>query len=67
MLLANSLMSSTLFAPAKLPKLLRSISRGWEMGETARSLFAQKWEEGWEKPLVQWQAELNIVPIGRGV
>jgi ubiquinone biosynthesis protein COQ4 len=63
MLLANSLMSSTLFAPAELPKLLRSIARGWEMGETARSLFAQKWEEGWEKPLAQWRFELNIQPI----
>ncbi len=67
MLLANSLMASTLFAPAELPELLRSISRGWQMGETARSLFAQKWEEGWEKPLVKWQSELNIVPIRGGI
>jgi ubiquinone biosynthesis protein Coq4 len=67
MLVANSLMSSTLFAPTELPKLLGSIARGWEMGETARSLFAQRWEEGWEKPLLQWQAELNIRSIQGGV
>jgi ubiquinone biosynthesis protein Coq4 len=30
------------------------------MGKTAKSLFAQKWEEGWEKPLSQWRAELRI-------
>jgi ubiquinone biosynthesis protein COQ4 len=63
MLLANSLMSATLFAPGELPKLLGSIARGWEMGETARSLFAQKWEEGWEKSLVQWREELNVRSI----
>lgn len=62
-LVANSLISSTLFAPEELPKLLGAIARGWQMGETARSLFAQKWEESWEKPLVEWQMELNIQPI----
>jgi ubiquinone biosynthesis protein COQ4 len=33
------------------------------MGKSAKSLFAQKWEEDWEKPLTQWQTELNIQPI----
>ncbi|MEP0821036.1 hypothetical protein NC998_28725, partial [Trichocoleus desertorum GB2-A4] len=36
---------------------------GFQMGKTAKSLFAQKWEEGWKKPLPQWQAELNIQPV----
>jgi ubiquinone biosynthesis protein COQ4 len=63
MLIANSLMSSTLLAPEVLPKLLESIALGWQMGKTAKSLFAQKWEEAWEKPLTQWQMELNIHPI----
>jgi ubiquinone biosynthesis protein COQ4 len=63
MLVANSLISSTLFAPEELPDLLDAIARGMQMGKTAQSLFAQKWEEGWEKPLAQWQAELNIQPI----
>lgn len=60
MLLANSLISATLFAPQELPQLLAEIGRGFQMGKAAKSLFAQKWEEGWEKPLTQWQAELNI-------
>jgi ubiquinone biosynthesis protein COQ4 len=63
MLVANSLMSSTLLAPEELPKLLEEIALGWQMGKTSKPLFAQKWEEGWEKSLTQWQAELNIQPI----
>jgi ubiquinone biosynthesis protein COQ4 len=63
MLVANSLMSSTLLYPEGLPALLNTIAQGWQMGETAGALFAQKWEEAWDKPLVQWQAELNIQPL----
>jgi ubiquinone biosynthesis protein COQ4 len=63
MLIANSLIASTLFDPKELPSLLAAIGQGWQMGETARSLFAQKWEEVWDKPLTQWQTELNIQPI----
>ncbi len=63
MLIANSLIASTLFDPTQLPSLLAAIGQGWRMGETAQSLFAQKWEEAWDKPLTQWQTELNIQPI----
>jgi ubiquinone biosynthesis protein COQ4 len=63
MLVANSLMSSTLLYPEGLPSLLQAIAQGWQMGETASSLFAQKWEEGWDKPLTKWRSELNIQPI----
>jgi ubiquinone biosynthesis protein COQ4 len=65
MLIANALMSSTLFAPKELPQLLEAIAQGWQMGQVAKPLFAQRWEEAWEKPLAQWQAELNIQPIQR--
>lgn len=64
MLVANSLIASTLMEPETLPKLLDAIAQGFQMGKTANPLFAQKWEDGWEKPLSQWQAELNIQPIG---
>jgi ubiquinone biosynthesis protein Coq4 len=63
MLVATSLISSTLREPETLPQLLEAIAQGFQMGKTARSLFSQKWEEEWEKPLTQWQAELNIQPI----
>ncbi len=62
-LVATSLISSTLKEPETLPKLLEAIAQGFQIGKTAKSLFAQKWEEGWEKPLTQWQTELNIQPI----
>jgi ubiquinone biosynthesis protein COQ4 len=63
MLIANSLIASTLFDPNQLPSLLAAIGQGWQMGATAQALFAQKWEEAWEKPLTQWQAELNLPQI----
>ena len=63
MLVATSLISTTLREPETLPQLLEAIAQGFQMGKTARSLFSQKWEEEWEKPLTQWQAELNIQPI----
>jgi ubiquinone biosynthesis protein COQ4 len=63
MLIANSLIASTLFDPKQLPSLLAAIGQGWRMGETAQALFAQKWEEAWDKPLTEWQAELNLQPI----
>lgn len=63
MLVANSLMSSTMLAPEELPELLDAIAQGWQMGKRAKSLFSQKWEKAWDKPLAQWQTELNIQPI----
>jgi ubiquinone biosynthesis protein COQ4 len=60
MLIANALVSSTLLAPDELPKLVQAIAQGLEMGRVAKPLFAQRWEEAWDKPLAKWQAELNI-------
>ena len=62
-LIANSLMAGTLLVPEELPSLLHAIAKGSDMGRRAGTLFAQKWEEAWDKPLTQWQAELNIQPI----
>ncbi|UBF24610.1 ubiquinone biosynthesis protein [Kovacikia minuta CCNUW1] len=59
-LLSSSMMSTLLFSPEELPQLLEAIRRGWEMGKLAKPLFAQKWEEGWEKPLAVWRSELGI-------
>jgi ubiquinone biosynthesis protein COQ4 len=62
-LIANSLMASTLLVPEELPSLLDAIAQGSDLGRRAKALFAQKWEEAWDKPLTQWQMELNIQPI----
>jgi len=63
MLVANSLVANTLLMPEDLPSLLAAIAQGFQMGKTAKPLFAQRWEDAWEKPLTQWQTELNIQPI----
>ncbi|GAB4350549.1 MAG: Coq4 family protein [Leptolyngbyaceae cyanobacterium] len=63
MLVANHLIFTTLQEPELLPSLLASIARGLQMGQTAKALFAQRWEEGWERPLSEWRADLNIQPI----
>ncbi|MGD1803824.1 Coq4 family protein [Dapis sp. BLCC M126] len=63
MLIANSLIGVTLLTPEELPELLKAIAKGWEMGSKAKPLFAQKWEENWEKPLIEWQTELNIQSV----
>ncbi|APB33657.1 Uncharacterized protein involved in ubiquinone biosynthesis [Gloeomargarita lithophora Alchichica-D10] len=62
-LLSSSLMSSLLFAPDQLPDLLSAIHTGWVMGKTAKSCFAQKWEERWDKPLAEWRHDLQISPL----
>ncbi|MBW4562272.1 MAG: ubiquinone biosynthesis protein [Mojavia pulchra JT2-VF2] len=63
MLIANSLIATTLLQPEELSLLLGAIAKGWEMGQTAKPLIAQKWEEAWEKPVAVWRAELNVQPI----
>lgn len=42
------------------------ISQGIEMGQSAKTLFPIKWEEGLEKPLAQWREDLNITPATTG-
>jgi ubiquinone biosynthesis protein Coq4 len=39
---------------------MESIRKGLEMGKAAKPLFAQKWEENWEKSLIEWRSELGI-------
>ncbi len=60
-LLSSSMMSALLFDPEQLPPLLDAIQTGWAMGKNAKSFFAQKWEQAWEKPLIQWRQELNLI------
>ncbi|NJO44544.1 MAG: ubiquinone biosynthesis protein [Oscillatoriales cyanobacterium RM2_1_1] len=63
MLIANSLISTTLLTPQELPQLLEAIALGWQMGKTAKPLLSQKREEGWDQTLVQWQTALHLQPI----
>jgi ubiquinone biosynthesis protein Coq4 len=59
-LVSSSMMSTMIFSPEELPTLMESIRKGLEMGKAAKPLFAQKWEENWEKSLIEWRSELGI-------
>ena len=61
--LASSFIASIIWEPRAIPTMIDAIVKGLVMGKVAKQLFAQKWEEGWDKPLVQWQKELNIQPF----
>lgn len=39
---------------------MEQIFRGWQMGLKAKPLIAQKWEEHWEMPLLQWRSQLGL-------
>jgi ubiquinone biosynthesis protein Coq4 len=46
--------------PERLEQLTQQIARGMGMAVEAKPLIAQRWEEGWDKPVSQWRQELNI-------
>jgi ubiquinone biosynthesis protein Coq4 len=45
-------------------EVMAEVARGFELGRAARPLFAQKWEAGWERPLVEWQRALDLPVTG---
>ncbi len=53
--LAATLDQSVLFC-----QLMTQLQRGWEMGIQAQPFLAQKWEEAWEKPVVDWRQDLGV-------
>ncbi|MFW9259288.1 Coq4 family protein [Nostoc sp. CALU 546] len=63
LLIANALISVSLWRPQFLSRVLMAISQGWNMGNNAKPLIAQKWEHFWEKPVVLLRAELNVQPV----
>jgi ubiquinone biosynthesis protein COQ4 len=56
----------TMPAPEDYGKALQRLQEGLEMGRNAKQLLAQKWELGWERPLNEWQEELDIIPAKNG-
>ncbi|XWK86762.1 MAG: Coq4 family protein [Phormidium sp.] len=59
-LLAGGLLRTLLSSPEDLNLLLDRIAVGYRMGAKAKPFLAQKWEENWEKPLLEWRAELGV-------
>lgn len=62
LLIANALISATVWQPEGLNPLLNAIAQGYQMGKVAKPLIAQKWELAWEKPVSIWRTELNVQP-----
>jgi ubiquinone biosynthesis protein COQ4 len=50
--------------PEQVNTMLACITRGYSLGLTAKPFLAQKWEDHWDKPLAEWQAELGIPITG---
>ncbi|UFP96201.1 Coq4 family protein [Gloeobacter morelensis] len=46
--------------PEQLPQLTDQMARGMAIGREAAPFIAQRWEEGWERPLAEWRASLGI-------
>ena len=40
-----------------------AIAYGLNLGATASPLLAQRWEEGWQTPLLAWREQLGIRPL----
>ncbi|NUN64038.1 hypothetical protein HCU40_04555 [Pseudanabaena biceps] len=62
-LIAGGLLSTLFKHPEQLDKLLDQIAIGYRLGAKANPFFAKKWEENWERPLLEWRQELGIEPI----
>jgi len=60
---AGSVLQMLLKKPEQLDRLLEMIAGGYRLGRRAKPLVAQRWEDGWDKPLDQWREELDVVPF----
>ncbi len=50
--------------PDELGRVLEGISYGYRLGLNAKPMLAQTWEEGWDRPLADWRAEVNLpIPV----
>ncbi len=60
LLVAGGLVKTALETPEELGYLLDRLAIGYRMGAKAKPFIAQKWEENWDKSVVQWRQELNV-------
>ena len=59
LLLAADLMARSHFADT-VPDLADAVSFGLRLGGVCAPLLAQRWEEGWTRPLADWRQQLGI-------
>ena len=51
---------NTIKMNSDLNPLVRVLQQGYDLGYQAKPFLAQKWEEAWEKPLLDWRSKLNV-------
>ncbi|MEE3717143.1 Coq4 family protein [Tumidithrix elongata RA019] len=61
-LIAGGLLSTLFKHPEELDNLLNQIAIGYRLGTKAKPFLAKKWEENWERPLLEWRQELGVEP-----
>jgi len=61
MILATRPLQSALYKPQLFPVLMDAISEGWVRGRRAKSLMPVHWEDHWDRPLAELQAEYDLI------
>lgn len=59
-IVAQFILKGVFFSPLTLPRLFDGIVTGYQMGKTTKPFLAQRWEDGWDKPLEVWRAEVGL-------
>lgn len=55
-----SLLKAVIVNPSKLGEVINNVVRGVTLGQQAGAVFAYKWDENWNKPLVEVRRELGL-------
>ena len=53
-------MLSALQNDEPLTPMLRALAQGFQMGLDAELVISKKLEDGWNRPLADWQRDLNL-------
>lgn len=65
MLLSFSIAKTLIKTPDRMHELLDVISEGWENGKRAKNFLGAKYEELWDRPVIDLRALWNVTPALR--
>lgn len=52
--------------PERHPQVSEAIARGGAIGLSSAPLVTQRWEEDWQRPLVEWRQVLGVTSVSEG-
>ena len=61
-ILLSALLTHAVLEPEWLAPVVEALQHGYRIGADAKNLFSFKYEEGWERPIDEWRAEIGIDP-----